>query len=943
MSIFPVPVSSMAENNNAKITKDTTTMTTDLKSAINHRAAIAELLKTLQSIVKLQSTHDVDHVNSIVDQLLLHLPGPITVEKLCRHDDTDWDPIAYYEFDNVQNELIRLFDDEWPMKMTSNAPNQKQSYIIKPNVLRLFSIDNSAVFVKTTISNIFARDNYDKFDKLMMIFESCLRNEMWLLAALIDFCYIENETDTIDDRDQFIQLLIAAPNKIANYFMGKQSRIFDTEHFGCLLLLALIQALCFIAEKNYVEQRKLFSTEFLGQLFGRIAVDFNLNRTSKVLPETFRIMLLLAQSSVQFKSTLHEMMLHLYRSSFDIVAWYTLNYANPMDLLGDSVKSSTDWSFTLKTKLILSPATTVDDNFIRKLIGYLSKHLTPEESCNVLEDVAKKWSSKISLKSNTIERHLYFTKILVIGAELFPLRQNAKFTEKLTLILHNGVRNHMETLDECMRAIGMITAEIILNMFNKQNDEESKLRFDYDGFGNDARQFVVQIRKFHQSTKTTDAPDSSENINEKSLDALYAILNESETEENVNQSKVVASNAKPSTSSNVRDAVIEIASIAPCQSKTGPMLAKPKLELSDDDDLDSDDEDDLQPYDMSNDTPLAEAKRPRYLHDVREALLDTDDPEVFEQTIISLAALVEHRLPDNDSNIDVELMRLLIDIDERFPVDEFDYHRMTSCVTICCIKPKNCAEFLCKEIHAELGRYSIGKKVFMMEILAESAKTLAKLTKPKEKPQKMAPPVMYTMPLFDWEDHTYDRLINAKKIVQERINKKTRRFAQPSTSILVGSTTNQFAEVAGSFFFPLLYGVGKDELKFHGMDNALKDDTDNILLLNLLKTIGTITFASQNCPIISRITPEVLQLGFTLRFHAEPKIRLAILQMLAAVLLATPKSLLQLHFSTYLVEMKDWLEEYLSFNIMKGEKNVECRQMAQNVLALCLDALTADV
>lgn len=113
--------------------------------------------------------------------------------------------------------------------------------------------------------------------------------------------------------------------------------------------------------------------------------------------------------------------------------------------------------------------------------------------------------------------------------------------------------------------------------------------------------------------------------------------------------------------------------------------------------------------------------------------------------------------------------------------------------------------------------------------------------------------------------------------------------------------------------------------------------------IGLCQILSNVYIPCLGCPIISRITPEVLQLGFALRFHAEPKIRLAVLQMLAATLLVTPKSLLQLHFSEYLIEMKNWLEEYLSFNIVKGEKNIECRQMTENVLALCIDALTADV
>lgn len=942
MSVFPVPVSSTAEPN-AIITMDTT----DNKSAINHRCAISELLENLQSIEKLQSIHDVVRVNSIVDHLLLHLPGPITPEKLCRIDlcsDTNWMQIAECEYLIVQNHLIRLFDDEWPINTASN----NQPEIIMQNVLNLFSIDHSVYFVKTTISNIFKRQNHQKFEILVKLFESCIRNDTWLLAAFIDLCYAGNQVETIydtDDRDQLIQLLIAAPNKIANYFMGKHSNLFDTERFSCALLLALIQALYFIAEKNKVEQTTMFNVQFLGQLFGRIAVDFNLNRTSKVLPEIFRILSLLAKKSAEYKTTVQQMLIQVHRTSYDIIAWYVLNTENPVDLLGDAVITSADWAFVLKTKMALSPPGGVTEHFIRQFIGYLSTNLPFDDKCSVYEDVAKKWSSKLSLKINSIDQHLYFTKLLVIGAKLFKIEQNKSFAEKLSLVIHNGVRNHIEILDEKMRAIGMITAEIILNKFSSHDDEESKLHFEYDGFGQEAKQLVENIKQFDQCIDTNE-PHRNEYKNEPDTDledsiaVLYNILNEKDVE----KPKESRNTSKPSSLSNVQNTAIEIGSLEP-SSSARPVLATPKEDFPDDDDLDSDDDDDLQPYDMSNDTPLVEAKRPRYLQDISESLLETDDSDIFEQAIISCTSLIELKLPNDDSNIGVELLRLLIEIDERFHVEDFDYHRMSSCVAICCIKPKDSAEFLCKQIHAELGKYSIGKKVLMMEILSESAKTLAKLTRTRKKsPEKNVPSERkYSLLLFDDEAEANARLNEAKQIVQARLERKTRRFARPSMNHMNGAKPNEFAEVAGSFFFPLLYGIGKDDLKFHGMDNALKDDTDNILLLNLIRTIGTITFACQNCPIISRVTPEVLQLGFALRFHAESKIRLAVLQMLAAALLATPKSLLQHHSSAYLLEMKVWLEEYLSFNIIKGETNEECRKMAQNVYALCIDALIADV
>lgn len=930
ISVFPVPVASMDENN--AITKDTV-----CKSVINHRDVISNLLQRLRTIERLQSMHDVDRVNSIIDQLNLHLPGPVTPQKLCRFDictNTDWELIAENEYAAIQCELIRLFDNNWPIK--SAADN-----MVEPNVVQLFSIDHSFNFVKTTLSNIFDKEHVAKFGQLMRIFEHCIQTETWLLSAFVDMCMANDEIEARPNRkgrDDFIQLLIAAPNKIANYFMGKHSSLFDSEHFSCILLLALIQTIYFIAEMNKVERRVLFSAKLLGQLLGRIAVDFHLDRTSKTLPEAFQIISILATKSDDLKSCVREMMLNIPRQSYDIVAFYILNTSNPVSILGNALEISSDWQFLLKTKLPLSTPKGCPEQFIRNLIEVLVSGLSVDEGCCLLEDVAKAWSSRLSIKSHSIEQHIYLTKLLIIGVERFELGRNNNHTGKLSLVIHNGVKNHMETLDEKIRAIGMITAEIILNKLNNHSDEESKLRFEYDGFTKEVLTFVDDIKKLNESIEAKGQPPIQGDL-DSSISALYQIR------ESDGKGKEFQIEKKAVMSTTVKN-TIEIGSLPPkLQSSASAVLVKPKIDLIDEDDLDSDDDDDLQPYDMSNDTPLVQDKRPQYLRDLREALIHTDDPEVFEQSIIACASLVETRLPGDQSRIGVELLRVLIELDQRFYMEDFDFHRMSACVAICCIIPKDGAEYLCEQIHTEVGRYSIGKKVLMMDILGESAKALSQIDRTAVKPSSSSKPESVEpkrLKLIDETDDTYNRLNEAKRIIAERIEKKSRRFAQPSKSILSGGQVNKFADVAGHFLFPLLYGFGKEELTLYGRETALKHDTDNILLLCLLRTVATITLAAQNCPIISKITPEVLQLGTVLRFHSESRVRLAVLQMLAAALLATPKSLLQLHFSNYLLEIKIWLEEYLSLNIIKGEKNAECREMARNVMAVCLDALTVD-
>lgn len=881
---------------------------TDSKSANCHRDALTTELAKLQSIERLQSIHDVNRVDAIIEQLLLHLPGPGTPEKFCRYDvcDTDWNEIAANEYVAIENELIRLFESDWPIN----------DQVIAPNVLSVFSIDHSGHFVLATLSTIFDKDNSAKFKQLIKIFEWCIRQQTWLPAAFIDFCYAGDQSE---ERDELIQLLMSAPNKIANYFMGKHSSLFDSERFGCILSLALIQAIYFTAETNATGL--LFSTKFLGQLLGRIAVDFQLNRMSKVVPAVFRVISHLAAQSHHFRMAVQEMVLELPRHSYDIVAWYILNSANPVDVLGDAVKQSLDWQFVLKTKLPLSPPASVNDLFIRNLMGYLAKNLSAEEGCQLLEDVAKAWASKISIKTHSIRQHVYLIKIIILGVEQFELRRNAAVCMKLNSLIHNGVKNHIEILDEKMRAIGMITAQIVINQISNQSD--NKLEFSYDHFPLDIQQLVEEITSF---SAAANEPMLEEIDLDSCLEVLYDILQEKESDSKVE--------VKPTLSSTVQNTAIEIGSLTATK-----QLVSPKIQVIDEDDLDSDDDDDLQPYDMSNDTPLIQDKRPMYLRDLREALLETDDSDMFEQAMMSCASLIESKLPDDESNIGLELLRLLIELDMRFHMEDFEFHQMSACVAICCIVPKDSAEFLCKQFHAEMGKYSIGKKVLMLDILGETAKALSKLTRPKSEPLKAVEPKR--MKLIDETDDSHKRIEEAKKTIAVRLEMKTRRFAHPT--VLKNAQKNRFAEVAGSFFFPLLYGLGKDELTLYGMENALKDDTDNILLLSLLRAVATITFAAQNCPIISRITPEVLQLGSALRFHSEPKIRLAVLQMIAAALLSTPKSLLQLHYSVYLVELKSWLEDCLSPNILKREKNAECLQLAHSVLALCMEALICDV
>lgn len=898
-----------------------------MKTTADHRDVLTALLHSIQSIDKLRSVRDVARANEIIAEMVLHLPGPVTPEQLCRIDsdaNVNWNQVARNEYAKILCELIRLFDSEWPVNINNDDPNQ---WTINQNVFNLFSIDFSFDFVHVSLVHIFAKSNASKLSTLIKIFESCIRNEKWLVAAFIDVCFVQHSSrmPAQNDQDRFIQLLLAAPNRIANHLKGKHSTIFDSEPFCNVLLLALIQACSFIATINQkTDERKLFCSKFLGQLLGRIAVDFHCNRTSKVLPTAFQVLSLLMDECDTLKTIVHEMIMNLPRTSLNISIWYILNMDNPNDFLCDAVNESSDWNFLLKTKIPLQ-SNTLDDKRLKNLVKYLSTKLSAKECDDMLQDVLKAWSSKISM--NSIEQQFYLSKFIVLAIAVFKLER----TNEHNAIVYNGIQNHMKGLDQTILAIGLITTEIVLHKLRPSENDEFKLNFDYDGFTDESKMIVSEIRAMYEHAEES-PPKNGVDI-DVAISKLYTLYNQNESRI---ESKVFAS-----TTTIIENTSIESGALLASTKRADEIVTNAWSEIESDI-LDSDDDDDnLQAYDTSNDRPLIEEKRPRYLNDLRDTLLETDDPDIFEQCMICSTALINEKLPNDITNIGLRLLQTFIDLEERFYMENFEILRNSACVAICCIEPKVCAAYLCKECHAEIGHSTIARKVLLLEMLAETAKALSMLNIKKDESNEEAPvPTKRMRKLIDESDNHEKRLDEIKRTISDRLAQKTRHFAHPTANIFKNAKRNRFADVAGDFLFPLLYGFGKEQLTLYGIKNTLKYDTDNILLQTFLITVSTITLASQNCPIITKIIPEVFQLALLLRFHTEPKIRMAVLQMIASILIAAPKYLLQTHFLNYVQEIHQWLQECLSYNIVKNEKNIECREWAHNVMALCVETLT---
>jgi hypothetical protein len=174
-------------------------------------------------------------------------------------------------------------------------------------------------------------------------------------------------------------------------------------------------------------------------------------------------------------------------------------------------------------------------------------------------------------------------------------------------------------------------------------------------------------------------------------------------------------------------------------------------------------------------------------------------------------------------------------------------------------------------------------------------------------------------------------LVSAKDIVKKRIESHTRRFISAPKPVPVGEA-NKFSAVAGSFFFPLLYGIGPSlgESLLLSSYAAI----DYLLLVHFLHTIAVIMASSINCPSSVRMGKELLDVCWTLRYHSQAKVRLAVMGCVGAVVIAVPISSLMTDLYESLLECRLWLLEVKKTGLRQGDPDSGCRELAAYVLVL---------
>jgi clathrin interactor 1 len=585
-------------------------------------------------------------------------------------------------------------------------------------------------------------------------------------------------------------------------------------------------------------------------------------------------------------------------------------------MLGGVWKASSEWKFTLTKKIPLLSFST-DDRFIENFVFFLANediHIAEE----LLMELMSVWSTKSHVMDAPFDQHFYVTKLIVLMIKHLP--NPKKRAEDIKKLMLNGIQVHLQSSDKKIQSLGMITSETVLGILDADLKDDEKLKFDYSDLDKKVVAEVVDmIRKFPEKAETIETFEEEDAAEvEKAMEELIRLAKGQESE--LTQAK---------------QSIQEIAQ-PPQPIKNPPSKVIRKVEL------DSDDDEDMQPYDDPDDyLRKSDDKRPRYLLDLIQAFTSkehTEDAEKFELSVTGAEEIIKQQLPSHHSDIGIDLLRIFVSLDKTCYMEQnFEEIKMKVLVRICVIHPKEAAQYLCQEFNTETSAYSMNKRMLMLDVLAEAAKTLSKLEMDKAEETSTAVPVPVQaqnklMIKLNEELEKRNRS-DAQRVIRQRLLAKTRRIATRTKAAYEDSGINRFAEVAGWFFFPLVHGFGRKQMVFKTGTN-LKDDVDNLLLVRFLNTVAVMMLCAENSVIAPKMAKEIISLSAFLRFHEEPKIRLAVLHMVATIVLALPKKILASEFPREIDELMNHLGMIVKSSVINYEPDQECREFAKQLLAM---------
>ncbi|NXM30045.1 TELO2 protein, partial [Oxyruncus cristatus] len=536
-------------------------------------------------------------------------------------------------------------------------------------------------------------------------------------------------------------------------------------------------------------------------------------------------------------------------------------------LLGNLVVKNKKAQFVVTQKMLLLQYghTTV---VLQNLLGYLSlDSLRRALLLRVLQELLETWGSSSAVKHSPPEQQLYISKAILICLSHLKEPEIESCRQELLTSMMAGVKCHLDSSLPQLRRLGMVVAESISSRINT---EGPVLKFEYEE-DDETRELKSLLVQTPPVCVVPSLPD--DDSSKKAGAALPS---------------VPESNKKSQTA--------------------------PPVMPDEESDAELDSDDDLVPYDMSEDKEL-KIKAPVYIRDCIEVLTGSEDVDKWEATVKALESLIRSN-PAATREVSVELAKILLHLEEKTCIEGFVDLRQRAQVAVLTTDPIPVSKYLTSQFYSL--NYSLRQRMDILDVLVLAAQELS-CPKFHGKP-KHSDAQKPRIQLLPGSDSSKDW----RRIVDERIKSKTRRFATGQCHVEPASTPNQFSSVAGHFFFPLIQHFDRPLTTFDLLGE------DHLILGRLVHTLAVLMYLAVNTVAVTAMGKALLEFVWTLRFHVDSYVRQGLLSCISSLLLSVPAELLLADMAEELLETQSWLGD-----VVEKDPDGDCRRLAlQNLLLM---------
>uniref|UniRef100_A0A8C0GGJ6 Telomere length regulation protein TEL2 homolog n=1 Tax=Chelonoidis abingdonii TaxID=106734 RepID=A0A8C0GGJ6_CHEAB len=302
-------------------------------------------------------------------------------------------------------------------------------------------------------------------------------------------------------------------------------------------------------------------------------------------------------------------------------------------------------------------------------------------------------------------------------------------------------------------------------------------------------------------------------------------------------------------------------------------------------DLELDSDDDLIPYDMSEDKELKKMKVPVYIRDCIEVLTGSEDMDKWEATMKVLESLIR-RNSATTREVSMELAKVLLHLEEKTYIEGFVELRKRALVAVTITDAV--VQYLTSQFYSL--NYSLCQR---MDILDVSDSPLLSSLFCRSSP-------FFYLPIHKSPCCTRPSLV------------------EPACG------PNKFSSLAGHFFFPLIQNFDRPLVTF----DLLGDD--HLVLGRLAHTLAILMYFAIHTVAAAAMGKSLLEFVWALRFHTDSYVRQGLLSAVSSILLSVPSERLLEDMTDEFLETQSWLAD-----VAEKDPDGDCRRLAwQNLLLM---------